>query len=69
MLKLVVAIFGSHRHTKVIKGIIESGANFRILGLIDKNKSFGEKDLVYEVIGDEQTLSEFIIEFRFPQGF
>ena len=68
MLKPKVVIFGSSGHAKVIADIIESEANFELLGFIDKFKSVGEKILGYRVIGDEQSLPSLMKKFKFNQG-
>ena len=63
-----LVIFGSSGHAKVIVDIIESNPDFKLVGFIDKFRPVGEVILGYKVIGDENSLTNLMIDHNFHQG-
>ena len=63
-----VVIFGSSGHAKVIVDIIENNPEYELVGFIDKYKNIKDTILNYQVIGDEQSLPQLMMDYGFNKG-
>nr|WP_299341988.1 NeuD/PglB/VioB family sugar acetyltransferase [Allomuricauda sp.] len=63
-----IVLIGAGGHAKVIMDIVERENKYVIVGLIDSFKKKGDKILDYEIIGNENELSELMVEHNFDSG-
>lgn len=63
-----IVIFGSSGHCKVIIDIIEKLNGFKIIGIIDKEKSPGNNFFGHQVIGNESELDLLIQKYNIHCG-
>lgn len=60
MAKSKLIIVGASGHAKVIIDVFEQMGNYQILGLFDDRFSKGEKVLGYELLGNTESISNFL---------